>query len=126
MICVRTPMFSLMFNGTMHGFFEAKRGLRQGDPMSPLLFVLDDVLMFCKGDFKSMFLMMQALKLFSATSGLLASNSKLVVYYSGMSEHEVRRVLDMSGSIRQHDPFKYLGVPICAQKIAASDCSSLV
>ncbi|XP_074301046.1 uncharacterized protein LOC141632394 [Silene latifolia] len=40
MQCVSSPSYSLSLNGEVFGFFKGKRGLRLGDPLSPLLFTI--------------------------------------------------------------------------------------
>ena len=38
--CVSLAHFSVLVNGSPKGYFKSSRGIQQGDPLSPLLFVI--------------------------------------------------------------------------------------
>ncbi|CAN1159810.1 LINE-1 reverse transcriptase homolog [Linum perenne] len=48
--CFKSTMMSINVNGSLKGYFPAKKGLRQGDPISPYLFVVSMEVLSCMFD----------------------------------------------------------------------------
>ncbi|XP_062080841.1 uncharacterized protein LOC133785636 [Humulus lupulus] len=161
MVCLRGTTYSLMLNGRIQGKFIGRKGLRQWDPISPLLFVLvmkyltrlliqashhkdfrfhpmsknlnlvslyfaDDLVLFCKGNVRSVQILQDGFSQFSGASGLSMNLAKSHVYFGGLTVETKKDILDCLNIEEGSFPLKYLGIPLRPTKWKDGDCGIII
>ncbi|GJY29200.1 hypothetical protein Tco_0404967 [Tanacetum coccineum] len=104
MTCVMSTSFSLCINGELHGYFQGRRGLKQGDPMSPYLFTL----------------VMEVLSL------MLKCRVREADGFQYHNSHIKASILHLMPFEEGTLPIKYLGAPLISSRLVYKDCKILV
>ncbi|XP_062103537.1 uncharacterized protein LOC133814614 [Humulus lupulus] len=99
MTCLKNTTYSLLMNGRIQGSFKGEKGLRQGDPIYPLLFVLimeyitRRLQLAAHGTQPSVSMLKEALDEFSSATWLKANTSKSQIYFGGVVAVEREAIL---------------------------------
>ncbi|XP_039000831.1 uncharacterized protein LOC120126825 [Hibiscus syriacus] len=111
--CFTEARYFISLNGSLVGYFKGERGLRQCDPLSPILFLL------------TMNILSKILNT-AAARGFQLNVAKSDLFAAGISPRKLESLFISSGFKYGLLPVRYLGVPLITRKLTAKDCSPLV
>ncbi|XP_026378367.1 uncharacterized protein LOC113272784 [Papaver somniferum] len=130
---LNSARISILVNGGPEGYFKVGRGLRQGNSMSPLLFVIAEdalsrkitseiqkyslkemMMFFCfvMGKEEMLKKLMELLKIYHDSSGQRISMEKSRCFIGGTSDRRKLQILEECGIPLSEFPDKYLGVQL--------------
>ncbi|XP_057532949.1 uncharacterized protein LOC130810841 [Amaranthus tricolor] len=105
------------------GFSFHPRCLRM--KLNHLVFA-DDLMLFCKGDMKSIMILKQRVETFSASSGLCANNSKSRIYLAGIDQEFRNQAAQSLEFTSENLPVRYIGMPLTSKRYTIADYEYLV
>ncbi|XP_077217102.1 uncharacterized protein LOC143851527 [Tasmannia lanceolata] len=89
-------------------------------------YLIDDLMVFLKGDITSTKGILKCLSRFSKISGLEANLEKSEIFFSGLHSRTKQNILQLMNIKEGSFPIKYLGLPPVTSRLSIRDCSSLV
>ena len=93
--------------------------------LNHLIFV-DDLMLFCKGDMKSIMILKQGVETFSASSSLCANTSKSGIYLAGVDQEFRNHAAQSLEFTFENLPLHYLGMPLTSKWYTVAYCEYLV
>ncbi|XP_028099520.1 uncharacterized protein LOC114299050 [Camellia sinensis] len=122
-----SPSFSICLNGSLYGYFKGARGLWQGDPISPYLFVIVMEILArilaeksTLPDFRFHW-RCEKTKIIN-----LCFADDLMIFCRGDVSTLRENIINIVNFAEGVFPVRYLGVPLITTKLKASDCHQLV